>query len=187
LGVPYPPTRERLERLEETLKIAKQMWSGDATPFVGKHYRLDEPLNYPPALSKPHPPILIGGEGEKQTLRMVATYGDACNLHLGSPSPIYPDWLRETYQRRHETLPRKLAILREHCQRIGRDYAEIEPTVLGSIQVGQNATSSNEVVEACHELAEMGFRQVIYNMPDAHTIRPLEIFAQEIIPQVSKF
>jgi hypothetical protein len=118
---------------------------------------------------------------------MVVTYADACNLHLGGPSPIYPDWLRETYQRRHENLPRKLGILRDHCQRSGRDFSEIELTVLGSIQVGPQATSTNEVVEVCHELAEMGFQQVIYNMPDTHTIRPLEVFAQEIIPKVSKF
>src|SRR6478609_4529450 len=97
LGVPYPPLGERFERLEETLQIAHQMWSGDDSPFAGKHYQLQRPLNSPPALSQPHPPILVGGGGEKKTLRFVARYADACNIF---PSP---------------DLPRKLDVLRAHC------------------------------------------------------------------------
>lgn len=187
LGVPYPSTKERLERLEETLQIAKQMWRGDTSPFQGKHYQLAEPMNHPQPLSKPHPPILIGGEGEKQTLRMVATYGDACNFQLGAPLPGYPDWYIELYHQRTEKLSHKLAVLREHCERVSRPYAEIEKTVLGSLKLAPGAMSVNEVIETCHELAEMGFQQVIYNMPDTHEIRPLEIMANEIIPRVSGF
>lgn len=187
LGVPFPPTRERLERLEETLQIAKQMWRNDTTPFVGKHYHLAEPLNQPQPLANPHPPILIGGEGEKQTLRLVATYGDACNFQLGAPLPGYPDWYQAIYQARATRLPHKLAVLREHCARVGRNYADIEPTVLGSLHLAPGAMSVAEVVEVCHELAEMGFRQVIYNLPDTHERWPLERIASEIIPRVQAF
>ncbi len=144
-------------------------------------------MNHPQPLSKPHPPILIGGRGEKQTLRMVAIYGDACNLQLGTPLPGYPDWYIETYRKRAEVLPHKLAVLKEHCQRVGRSYDDIERTVLGSIELAPGAMSVNEVVEVCHELAEMGFQHVIYNMPNTHEIRPLEIIASEIIPRVSAF
>ena len=187
LGVPYPPTRERIERLEETLRIAKHMWRGDTSPFEGQHYRLHEPMNHPQPITQPHPPILIGGQGEKQTLRLVATYGDACNFQLGTPLPGYPDWYIDTYRRRAEKLPRKLAILREHCGRVGRSYDEIERTVLGSIKLAPDAMSTAEVVEVCHELAEMGFHHVIYNMPNPHDITPIEIIAQEIVPRVRAF
>ena len=187
LGMPFPTTRERLERLEETLQIAHQMWRDDPSPFIGKHYQLAEPLNHPQPLAKPHPPILIGGEGEKQTLRLVATYGDACNFQLGAPLAGYPAWYQEIYQQRAVHLPRKLAILREHCQRVGRNYAEIEPTVLGSLHLVPGAMSVTEVVEVCHELAEMGFRQVIYNLPNPHERWPLERIASEIIPRVQAF
>jgi F420-dependent oxidoreductase-like protein len=84
LGIPFPPLKERFERLEETLQIAKHMWSGNVKPFEGKYYHLAEPINSPQPLSKPHPPIMIGGSGEKKTLRLVAKYGDACNFVLGT-------------------------------------------------------------------------------------------------------
>lgn len=187
LGVAYPPTRERIERLEETLRIAKHMWRDDRSPFESQHYRLEEPLNRPQPISQPHPPILIGGEGEKQTLRLVATYADACNFQLGTPLPGYPDWYIDIFHRRAEKLPGKLAILREHCGSVGRSYDDVERTVLGTIKLGPGAMSVNEVVEVCHELAEMGFHHVIYNMPNSHEIRPIEIIAQEIVPRISAF
>ena len=185
LGVPFPPQRERYERLEETLQIAHQMWRGDTTPYAGRHYQLDEPLNSPPALARPHPPILIGGEGERRTLRLVARYADACNFQLGTPLPDYPEWYREQYDRRASHLAHKLDVLREHCAAVGRDFRQIEVTVLGSIRLGRNAMSSAEIVEVCHQLAELGVQQVIYNMPDVHTLAPLEQLARDVIPAIA--
>ena len=104
LGIPFPPVAERFERLEETLQICLQMFRGDDSPYHGRHYQLERPLNSPLPLSRPHPPILIGGSGEKKTLRLVARYAQACNLFPG------PD------------LARKLDVLRGHCEAEGRDY-----------------------------------------------------------------
>ncbi len=114
LGVPYPPMAERFERLEETLQICLQMWSGDTGTFEGKHYQLAETLNSPQALSRPHPPIMIGGSGEKKTLRLVAKYGDACNLFVNSP----------------EEATHKLQVLQDHCAAEGTDYGAIRKTML---------------------------------------------------------
>jgi alkanesulfonate monooxygenase SsuD/methylene tetrahydromethanopterin reductase-like flavin-dependent oxidoreductase (luciferase family) len=140
LGIPYPVSApEKLGRLEETLQIAHQMWRDDASPFTGKYYQLDEPMNSPQPLSQPHPPILIGGEGEKVTLRLVAQYGDACNLHLGTPLPGYFDWYRQLYNRRHENLTHKFSVLRQHCENVGRSYDEIERTVLGTVKIASDA------------------------------------------------
>ena len=115
LGVPFPSTSERFERLEETLQIVRQMWSGDPTPYVGNHYRLEEPINVPPPVQAP-PPIMIGGGGERKTLRLVAQYADACNLFGGTP----------------EEISHKLDVLRGHCDAVGRDYEAIEKTMIVS-------------------------------------------------------
>lgn len=115
LGVPYPPLAERFERLEETLQIVLQMWSDEEGPFEGKHYQLAETINVPRPIQRPHPPILIGGGGEKKTLRLVAKYADSCNVNeMGA-----------------EVIAHKLAVLREHCDTEGRDYATIEKTTQG--------------------------------------------------------
>ncbi|MDH3731722.1 MAG: LLM class F420-dependent oxidoreductase, partial [Acidimicrobiia bacterium] len=114
LGVPFPPVAERFERLEESLQICLQMWSDDNGPYTGKHYELGETLNSPPALSKPHPPIMIGGMGEKKTLRLVARYGDACNLFSAG----------------HDVVAHKLDVLRRHCEAEGTDYNAIRKTML---------------------------------------------------------
>ena len=114
LGVPYPPVAERFERLEEALQICLQMWSDDDGPYEGEHYQLAETLNSPQSLSKPHPPIMIGGMGEKKTLRLVAKYGDACNL----------------FSIGHEAIAGKLDVLRRHCEAEGTDYDAIAKTML---------------------------------------------------------
>jgi len=115
LGVPYPAISERFERLEETLQIALQMWSDDEGPFEGKHYQLAETINQPGNISRPHPPIVIGGSGEKKTLRLVAQYADATNLIVAGPD-----------EAKH-----KLEVLKQHCDDLGRDYDSIEKTVQG--------------------------------------------------------
>ncbi|MEU8117206.1 LLM class F420-dependent oxidoreductase [Spirillospora sp. NPDC049024] len=142
LGIPFPPTGERFERLEETLRIAHRMWEGDESAFEGGHYTLERPINSPPALRRPHPPILIGGGGEKKTLRFVAKYADACNIFDG------------------DELPRKLDVLREHCEREGRDHAEIEKTALTFFA---GTPSVGAAVDTVGRLAERGIDHVIFS------------------------
>ena len=159
------------------------MWEGDVKPFEGKHYQLAEPLNNPQPLSKPHPPILIGGGGEKKTLRLVAKYADACNFVM-----------RPTFESREKSLDilrksldvfrRKLAVLRQHCSDVGRPYGDIEKTVVTYILV-PDAMDTAEVIGICRQLADIGFQHVIFNMPNVHEIKPIEIIGQEVIPQVA--
>lgn len=183
LGYSFPSLRERFERLEETLQIAKHMWSGDTTPFSGKHYNLAEPINSPQPLSRPHPPILIGGGGEKKTLRFVAQYGDACNLVMGTTLTDAGD-LRESREEGFSYLRHKLQVLRKHCRDLGRPYDDIEKTVATYIKLTPDAMSTDEVVELCCELAEIGIQHVIFNMPNVHEIEPIQTIGDEIIPQV---
>ena len=171
LGFPFPALAERFERLEETLQIALHMWSGNPEPFHGRHYQLAEPLCSPVPLSKPHPPIMIGGMGEKKTLRMVAQYADACNLFARAGL---------------EVLEHKLAVLKRHCEEAGRPYEEIELTTLAPAGLAGGEKTPGEVIEFCRQLAGIGIQHAIFNMSDyAHEIRPIEVFGEEIIPQVS--
>jgi F420-dependent oxidoreductase-like protein len=187
LGVPFPPLRERFERLEETLKIAKHMWSGDRSPFNGRHYHLAEPINNPQPISQPHPPILIGGEGEKKLLRLVAEYGDACNFQLGTSLKEYPQWYRDIYSNHKKRLFRKLDLLKEHCLKVGRPYEEIERTVLGTIKLAPDAMQPAEIVELCRELGEIGIQHVIFNMPNVQEVKPLVILGNKVIPVAAEF
>jgi F420-dependent oxidoreductase-like protein len=170
LGVPFPPVKERFERLEETLQITKQMWSENNGPYNGKHYQLAETLCNPQPLTKPHPPILIGGTGEKKTLRLVAQYADACNMFAGMGM---------------ETLRSKLDILKQHCDSLGRDYAEIEKTTLNSAHLAPGKMSAADVIKMCRQQAAEGIQHVIFNMPNVDEIEPLKIFGREIIPAVA--
>jgi F420-dependent oxidoreductase-like protein len=178
LGVHFPPTAERFERLEETLQIALQMWSGDEKPFEGKHYQLARPLNSPQSVQRPHPPILVGGGGERKTLRMVAQYADACNLFVALPDT------------QHEGLRHKLEVLQEHCQTLGRPYDAIEKTTLSSLHLtrdGRNGTMTpSAAVEAFGRLAELGIDQALFNMANVSEIEPFDLLANEVIPQVEK-
>jgi len=167
LGVPFPPVAERFERLEETLQICLQMWRGDETPYQGEHYQLERPLNSPQALSAPHPPILIGGSGERKTLRFVAKYAQACNLF---PSPDIAD---------------KLDVLRAHCDAEGRDYDEITKTCYFIFDVGENGEKAAEVVDQLGGLAAMGFQVAIGAVANVWQVRPLEIIGSQVIPQVA--
>jgi len=175
LGVPFPPLAERFERLEETLQIAHQMWSDEETPFDGKYYHLARPLNSPQPVQKPHPPILIGGSGERKTLRLVAQYGDACNLFARFGQDV---------------LQHKLDVLRDHCQSIGRPYKEIEKTTLDTIHLtrdGRNGTTTpTAAIEHFASLAAMGIDQVIFNMPNVYDLEPFDLLATEIVPAIEK-
>jgi F420-dependent oxidoreductase-like protein len=167
LGIPFPPVAERFERLEETLQICLQMWRGDETPYAGKHYQLERPLNSPQALSQPHPPIMIGGGGEQKTLRFVARYAQACNLFPG------PD------------LARKLDVLRAHCDAEGRDYDEIVKTCYFLFDVGENGKNAGQVIDQLGALAEMGFQAAIGGVARVWEVRPLEVIGGEVIPAVA--
>jgi F420-dependent oxidoreductase-like protein len=171
LGVPFPPIGERFRRLEETLQIAMQMWSDNNGPYEGKYYRLAETLCNPQPLSKPHPPILIGGGGEQKTLRLVAQYADACNLF----ARIGVDSVRA-----------KLDVLKRHCDALGRDYALIEKTALDSVHLAPGRLSARDVIDRCRALADIGIQHVIFNMPNVHEIAPLETFGREIIPAAAE-
>jgi F420-dependent oxidoreductase-like protein len=179
LGVPFPPLRERFERLEETLRIAKHMWSGDRTPYAGHYYQLEEPINSPQPLSTPHPPILIGGDGEQKTLRLVASYADACNLYAGSKPENYAECAQD--------IEHKLAVLRRHCEAVGRPYDAIERTALATVHLGPGGVTASAIVELCRSLADIGIQHLIFNMPNTHELTPIEIFGQEIIPVVAGF
>jgi F420-dependent oxidoreductase-like protein len=169
LGLFFPPLAERYERLEETLRICRQMWSDDDGPFEGKHYHLARTLNSPQALSRPHPPILIGGQGERKTLLLVARYGDACNL-FDTPE-----------------LAHKLDVLRGHCAAEGRDYDAIEKTVQVRYDLGENGERVEQTIEHLHELSELGFTQAHGTLARVGTLRPIELMAERVIPAVEKF
>jgi F420-dependent oxidoreductase-like protein len=170
LGVQFPPLKERFQRLEETLRIAHQMWSDDVGPFEGNYYKLAETLNVPQALSRPHPRIMIGGGGEKKTLKLVAKYADACNIF----SMAGPDFVRQ-----------KLGVLREHCEREGRNYDEIEKTAYVVMNPGANGENTGKVIETFGQLAEAGIQTVLGAVVGAENLTPLEVMGRDVIPQVS--
>jgi F420-dependent oxidoreductase-like protein len=185
LGFPLPGTwKERFDRLEETLQIAHKMLSDDRTPYDGKYYQLSEPINHPLPLSQPRIPILIGGEGEKRTLRLVAQYADACNFVVGSPVEDLPDGLRISYEDGLDFLRHKLNVLHDHCRELGRPYDEIEKTMVTYIRLRQDAQKPVEIIDWCGKLAQAGFEHVIFILLNLEEITPLEVFGTEIIPAV---
>ena len=172
LGVPFPPLKERFQRLEETLQIAHQMWNPDNNGrFDGQHYQLAETLNVPGAIQKPHPRVLIGGTGEKKTLRLVAKYADACNLfgHIG-PAAV----------------KQKLDVLREHCEREGRNYDDIEKTVLQVMNPGPNGENAGQLLEQLGQFAEAGVQTAIGMLMGAENIKPIEAMGRDVIPQAAR-
>ncbi|MEM9954520.1 MAG: LLM class F420-dependent oxidoreductase [Chloroflexota bacterium] len=185
LGLPFPSMKERFERLEETLQIVHHMWRGDTTPFEGEFHHLLNPINQPRPISQPHPPILIGGEGERKTMKLIAQYGDACNFYFGATVNSWGEWHTQRFENRRAHLTHKLTVLRQHCNTQEREYDDIEKTVLGTIQLNRDGMTASALVDLCRELADIGFDHVIFNMPDTHQISPLEVFGATIIPQVS--
>jgi F420-dependent oxidoreductase-like protein len=174
LGFPFPPLGERFEMLEETLQIAHAMWQGERgteAQHNGRHYRASRLLNSPQSISRPRVPIMIGGGGERKTLRLVAQYGDACNV-FGQPAGI----------------ARKYAILREHCAAVGRPFEEIERSTLQFVRVsptgGDHSQSPSQIVDRFGELADAGAQSVIFSVGNVFETEGLEIIGRDVIPQL---
>ena len=167
LGLPFPPTAERFERLEETLQICLQMWSEDDGPYEGRHYQLARTLNSPQSLRRPHPPILIGGSGEKKTLRLVAKYAQACNL-FGTPE-----------------VKHKLEVLRGHCEREGRNYNDIEKTVMTSLDPGENGENVDAILQQLQHYARLGISAAHGIVPGVWKLSPLKILGKEVVPTIA--
>ena len=176
-GFPMPPLGERFEMLEETLQLAQAAWSGDQGTrerFEGRHYQASDPLNSPQALSEPRPPILVGGGGERRTLKLVAKYADACNVFGTDP----------------EQLRHKYDVLRAHCQTVGRDYAEIEKTFLASVSItpdgaGRSLTPS-AMVERLGRTADVGAQHAIVGIRGVEDLSKLELIGRDVIPQLRR-
>ena len=164
LGLFFPSTAERFERLEEALQICRQMWSEDDGPYQGRYYQLERTLNSPQALSRPHPPILIGGAGERKTLRLVAQYADACNI-FDTPE-----------------LAHKLQVLRDHCERLGRDYDEIEKTAQLRFDLGPRGERVEQTIEHLHELADLGIEVAHGTLANVSRPGTLDLMAERVIP-----
>jgi alkanesulfonate monooxygenase len=177
LGMPYPATAERFEMLEETAQICLKMWSGehgDDQPYRGKHFQIERALNAPQApksSSRPRPPLLIAGGGERKTLRLVARYADACNV---PPGP---------------QLARKLEVLRRHCEAEGRDYDAIEKTCPFLFDVGDgrdgDVAKVRELIERLRWLAGMGIQRVYGAVPHVDRVAPLNVIGREVVPAVA--
>ena len=168
-GVEFPPLKERFERLEETLQLAHQAFKGDASPFRGKYYQLEEPLLSPMPVTKPRPRIQVGGSGERKTLKLVAKYADAC--HINAPDP--------------EAAQHKLDVLREHCQTVGRNFDEIE--IIGGLRtnIAQDGSNVDDVTRGIAGLGETGFDMVTMALPDVYNLKAIELLGERVIPKVA--
>ena len=174
LGFPFPELRDRFRMLEETLRYLREGWTGERgteAAFEGRTVHAERILNSPQSLSRPHPPILIGGGGEQVTLRLVARYADACNL-FGNPAMI----------------SHKFDVLREHCEDIGRDYDTIEKTNLQSVSItpdgAHGSMTPSELVDRLGTYAEVGSMHTIFSVRDVHDVSKIELIGRDVIPQV---
>ncbi|HEX2647126.1 MAG TPA: TIGR03560 family F420-dependent LLM class oxidoreductase, partial [Candidatus Dormibacteraeota bacterium] len=195
-GYEYPNTPVRLQMLRESLQVIKAMWTSDEAEFEGSFYRVRGAINQPKPLQKPHPPIWIGGEGEKVTLKLVAQYGDGCNIG-GDVANV----------------TRKLNVLREHCEAVGRDYATIAKTmelysILGDDaevdrivrDTARRAGKDEAFVREWHpwhgdadhmagvmgDFAEAGIEYFIVNLPNAFEEGAISRFAEEVFPRLAR-
>jgi F420-dependent oxidoreductase-like protein len=168
LGFPMPPLRERFEWLEDTMRMARAMWSGGSgsgEQFEGTHVVATRLLNSPQSISRPRVPIMIGGGGERKTLRLVAQYADACNV-FGGP----------------ERIAHKYAVLREHCERLDRPYEEVERSTLQSVDLDRE--SSAEIVDRFGALGEAGAQHILMSVRGVNEVTKLERLAAEVFPQL---
>ena len=174
LGIPFPPLPERFEQLEDTLRIAHAMWEGEhgtEGSLEGHHVQATRLLNSPQSLSRPRVPIMVGGGGERRTLRLVARYADAANV-FGAP----------------EAIARKYRILEEHCGAVGREVDQIERTTLQSVAIsadgGPGTETPAQVVNHFGELGDAGAQHVIFNLRNVHDTSLLELIGRDVIPQL---
>ncbi len=175
LGFDFPPLGVRFEMLEETLRIAHEMFEGklgSQRAFEGKHYRASRLLNSPQSISRPRVPIMIGGGGEHKTLRLVAQYGDASNV-FGGPEHIHRKW----------------QVLKGHCEAVGRPFEEIERTTLQSnLRISRDGSGGSQtpdqIVDSYGELADAGAQHVLFSLRDVHETDRLELIGSTIIPQL---
>ena len=177
LGFPMPPLGARFEMLEETLRIVHGMWQGDrgsGEAFQGRHYHLERLLNSPQALHRPHPPVMIGGGGERKTLRLVAQYADASNVFGG------PDMLRHKY-----------AVLKERCDEVGRPFDQIERSNLNGFRVsrggGGDTVTPSEMVDRIGSWHEAGSQHAIFSIRNVAEPGVLELVVRDVVPQVHAF
>ena len=188
LGIPFPSLGERFERLEETLQITHQMWSGEVGPFAGKHYQLAEMLCRPLPVQRPHPPIVVGGRGERKTLRLVARYGDACNFTLFHhlPDLSAPAALEEV---RH-----KLDVLRAHCDTLERPYDEIERTVLGWLPISDTPMEGSftpvQALSVLENYAALGVDHILIAtstlFPNGPAPTTFRLLREDLIPRAAE-
>jgi F420-dependent oxidoreductase-like protein len=168
LGFPFPPLGERFEMLEETLQIAHAMWQGERGTegsFEGRHFQARRLMNSPQSTSRPRVPILIGGGGERKTLRLVAQYADATNV-FGGPEQIH----------------HKFEVLREHCEAVGRSFDEIERSNLQTINLRRDSPAA--IVDRFGELSDAGAQHIIASVADVDDPATLETIGREIVPHV---
>ena len=171
LGVPFPPMSVRYELLQDALELCTRMWHGDQGddgPFEGHHVRAERLLNLPQSLSRPHPPILVAGVGEKRTLPLVARYADACSLR---PSP---------------DIPHKLEVLRGHCEAAGTDFERIERTCAFAFAPDDGGPACAELIGQLGWLADMGIDTVIGRVEGIEQRAPIEYLARHVIPAVAE-
>ncbi|HSZ39904.1 MAG TPA: LLM class F420-dependent oxidoreductase [Trebonia sp.] len=166
LGVPFPPVAERFERLEEALQVCLQMWSDNDGAYAGKHYQLAETICSPRPLQSPRPPILIGGGGEKKTLRLVAKYADACNVFAVTP----------------EEVKRKLDVLRAHCEAEGRDYDSIQKTIMGRV----DPDAPDEFLTQMEAYAALGIDLVEVSQPVPDPVAYVTTLGERVIPRLAQ-
>lgn len=164
-GVPYPPTAERFERLEEAVQICLQMWQGDESPFAGRHYQLTGATNCPAAVRKPRPPLMIGGDGERKTLKLVARYADACNFNVHGDSDV---------------AAHKLDVLKRHCDDEGRDYDEIEKTCM--VRYNLAGGDPAPLVETLRALADVGIERVFGPIRGIDWLPGLDLMRDQVLP-----
>jgi alkanesulfonate monooxygenase SsuD/methylene tetrahydromethanopterin reductase-like flavin-dependent oxidoreductase (luciferase family) len=186
-GWPFPPVRERMEQLEEAVQIVDRMMTLRPAQFAGKHFTVADAYNDPLPIQKPRPPIMIGGDGEKVTLRLVAQYADFCNV-FGDP----------------DTVAHKFEVLRQHCERVGRPYEEITRSNHISIMIASNehelaakrarygddfdvSGTPEAVVEGLERYARIGSQYVTFTLPDALEIEPLLLLGEAVVPAVAAF